>query len=162
MDDTFADIKADIEPVKDRGEMPSSMEPLLLSESFRHRTALSDLVLELVSASAGFRRSLPSGVMAPLANLVRAMNCYYSNLIEGHATHPVDIEKALAGEYSHDPKKRDLHEARAQITVQRWIDGGHLRGRATAVAGIRDLHLRFSELLPDELLVVRGLPFSVH
>lgn len=154
MNDARADIKADIEPVKDRGEMPSSMEPLLLSESSRHRKALSDLALELVSASAGFRRSLPSGVMAPLADLVRAMNCYYSNLIEGHATHPVDIEKALAGEYSHDPKKRDLqYEARAHITVQRWIDEGHLRGKATTVAGIRDLHLRFSELLPDELLV---------
>jgi Fic family protein len=153
MDDARADIEADIEPVKDRGESPSSMEPLLLSESSRHRKALSDLSLELVSASAGFRRSLPSGVRAPLADLVRAMNCYYSNLIEGHATHPVDVEKALAGEYSHDPKKRDLqYEARAHITVQRWIDEGHLRGKATTVAGIRDLHLRFSELLPDELL----------
>ena len=154
MDDDRADIKADIDAVKDRGENLSSMEPLLLSESSRHRKALGDLALELISASAGFRRSLPLGVMAPLADLVRAMNCYYSNLIEGHATHPVDIEKALAGKYSHDPKKRDLqYEARAHITVQRWIDEGHLRGNATTVAGIRDLHLRFSELLPDGLLV---------
>jgi hypothetical protein len=30
-----------------------------------------------------------------LANLVRSMNCYYSKLIEGHDTHPVDIERAL-------------------------------------------------------------------
>lgn len=150
-----ADIKADIVPVMDRGESSTLMEPLLLSENSRHRKPLSDLGLELVSASSGFRRSLPPGVMAPLADLVRAMNCYYSNLIEGHATHPVDIERALAGEYSHDPKKRDLqHEARAHITVQRWIDDGHLRGHATTVAGIRELHLRFSELLPPELLVV--------
>ncbi len=154
MDEVNADIKADIEPVRDRGEPSSSMEPLLLSESSKHSKGLSDLALELVSASAGFRRSLPSGVMAPLADLVRAMNCYYSNLIEGHATHPVDIEKALAGEYSHDPKKRDLqYEARAHITVQRWIDEWHFRGKATTVEGIRELHLRFSELLPDELLV---------
>lgn len=129
MDDTRADIKADVWPVRDRGERLSSMEPLLLSESSRHREALSDLVLELVSASAGFRRSLPSGVVAPLADLVRAMNCYYSNLIEGHATHPVDIEKALAGEYSHDPKKRDLQfEARAHITVQ----AGSMKGICAA------------------------------
>ena len=154
MGENEADIKADILAVTDRGETPSAMEPLVLSENSRHRKDLSDLALELVSASAGFRRSLPPGVMAPLADLVRAMNCYYSNLIEGHATHPVDIEKALAGEYSHDPKKRDLqYEAKAHITVQRWIDHGHLRGRATTVAGVRELHLRFSELLPDELLV---------
>lgn len=82
------------------------MEPLLLSESSRHRKGLSDLAIELVSASAGFRRRLPPGVMAPLADLVRAMNCYYSNLIEGHATHPVDIE-TLAGDYAQDPNKQE-------------------------------------------------------
>ena len=148
-------MKEDITPVEDRHETPQSMEPLVLSEGSRHRAALSDLAVELAGASAGFRRSLPSGVITPLADLVRAMNCYYSNLIEGHATHPVDIERALAGEYSQDPKKRELqHEAKAHITVQRWIDDGHFRGRATTVAGIRELHLRFSELLPDELLVV--------
>ncbi len=149
-----ADIEADIQPGTDRGEAPSAMEPLLLSENARHRGALGDLALELASASAGFRRSLPTGVMRRLADLVRALNCYYSNLIEGHATHPVDIEKALAGEYSSDPRNRDLqYEAKAHITVQRWIDDGHLRARATTAAGLRELHLRFSELLPAEMLV---------
>ena len=149
------DIKEDISPVEDRHETPQAMEPLVLSDGSRHRARLSDLAVELAGASAGFRRSLPPGVITPLADLVRAMNCYYSNLIEGHATHPVDIERALVGEYSQDPKKRELqHEAKAHITVQRWIDDGHLRSRATTAAGIRELHLRFSELLPDELLVV--------
>jgi Fic family protein len=154
MADKDADIEADIHPAVDRGETLSSMEPLLLSDNSRHRKTLSDLALELAIASAGFRRSLPPGIMARLADLVRAMNCYYSNLIEGNATHPVDIEKALAGEYSHDPKKRDLqYEAKAHITVQRWIDDGHLGGRATTAAGVCELHQRFSELLPDELLI---------
>jgi len=155
MADKDQDIQADISQVIDRGETPSVMEPLLLSETARRKRALHDLALELVSASAGFRRSLPPGLRTPLADLVRAMNCYYSNLIEGHATHPVDIEKALAGEYSHDPRKRDLqHEAKAHIAVQRWIDDGYLAGRAMTAEGLRELHLRFSELLPDELLVV--------
>src|ERR1039457_7716614 len=101
-------MKEDIKAVKDRHEAPPSMEPLVLSDGSRHRARLSDLVVELAGASAGFRRSLPPGVITPLADLVRAMNCYYSNLIEGHATHPVDIAKALAGEYSQDPKKREL------------------------------------------------------
>ena len=155
MDDHRADIEADIKLAEDRHETSHMMEPLVLSEGSRHRARLSDLAVELAGASAGFRRSLPPGVITPLADLVRAMNCYYSNLIEGHATHPVDVERALAGEYSHDPKKRELqHEAKAHITVQRWIDDGHLRGGATTAAGIREVHLRFSELLPDELLVV--------
>jgi hypothetical protein len=42
------------------------------------------------------------------------MNCYYSNLIEGHDTHPVDIERALKNDYSKDARKRDLQlEARS-------------------------------------------------
>ena len=63
------------------------------------------------------------------------MNCYYSNLIEGHNTHPVDIERALAGDYSTDPEKRDLQlEAKAHIAVQKWIDEGGM-GDAPNVAG---------------------------
>jgi hypothetical protein len=36
------------------------------------------------------------------------MNCYDSNLIEGHDTHPIDIERALKNDYSKDARKRDL------------------------------------------------------
>jgi hypothetical protein len=38
------------------------------------------------------------------------------NLIEGHDTHPIDIERALKKDYSKDPYKRDLqHEAQAHV-----------------------------------------------
>ncbi len=103
--------------------------------------------------AAGFRRSLPEGVLAALADLVRAMNCYYSNLIEGHNTHPVDIERALKNDYSAEPEKRNLQrEARAHIAVQQWIDGGGLRGRAATTGGLIEVHRCFGELLPEELL----------
>jgi hypothetical protein len=103
------------------------MEPLVLGEGSRHRGELTDLALDLAQRSAGFRRSPPASLLASLATLVRAMNCYYSNLIEGHDTHPVDIERALRGDYSRDAKKRDLQlEARAHIGVQKWIDEGAL------------------------------------
>ena len=90
-----ADIEADIKAAEDRGELVSLMEPLLIGETSRHRGALTELAFELAQKSAGFRRSLPESLLASLADLVRAMNCYYSNLIEGHDTHPVDIERAL-------------------------------------------------------------------
>jgi len=39
----------------------------------------------------------------------------------GHDTHPIDIERALNGEYSKDTRKRDLQlEAKAHVAVQRW------------------------------------------
>ncbi|MCP4385834.1 MAG: Fic family protein [Hyphomicrobiales bacterium] len=131
------------------------MEPMLVGESSRMRGELNDLAVELASRAAGFRHSLPDGVLTALADLVRAMNCYYSNLIEGHDTHPVDIERALRDDYSADPEKRNLQlEAKAHITVQQWIDDGGLTGRATTTDGIRQVHYRFCELLPDELLWV--------
>src|SRR5688500_4001439 len=92
----------------DRGESVSLMEPLLLHEGSRHRAELTDLAIELAQKSAGFRRSLPERLMTSLAELVRAMNCYYSNLIEGHDTHPIEIEQAIKGDYSNDARKRDL------------------------------------------------------
>jgi Fic family protein len=83
------------------------------------------------------------------------MNCYYSNLIEGHDTHPIDIERALKNDYSKDAHKRDLQfEAKAHIAVQEWIDRGGLKGRAVTSDGIRETHRRFCELLPEDLLWV--------
>ena len=150
-----ADLKTDIKSVQDRGESIGLMEPLLISETSRHRAALTDLALELAQKSAGFRRSLPPGLTASLASLVRAMNCYYSNLIEGHDTHPIDIERALKGDYSKDARQRNLQlEAKAHIAVQEWIDGGALQGNAVSTNAIREIHRRFCELLPEDLLWV--------
>ncbi len=131
------------------------MEPLLLSEGSPHRPALNDTAVELAATSAGFRRSLPAGVVKALADLVRAMNCYYSNLIEGHDTHPVDIERAMKNDYSADARKRNLQlEAKAHVSVQSWIDGRGVTGRAVAADAICEIHRRFGELLPEELLKV--------
>lgn len=137
--------------VADRGESISMMEPMLIGDSSRHRPGMTDLALELAQRSSGFRRSLPESLLAALADLVRAMNCYYSNLIEGHDTHPVEIERALRGDYSKDVRKRNLQmEAQAHIAVQQWIDGGGLKGRAVLADSICEIHRRFYEALPDE------------
>ena len=137
----------------DRGESVALMEPLVVGEGSPHRTGLTDLAVELAGKAAGFRRSLPAGVLAALADIVRSMNCYYSNLIEGHDTHPVDIERALRDDYSADPGKRNLQlEARAHIAVQAWIDRGGLADRAATRDGLVDIHRRFCEMVPDDLL----------
>src|SRR5689334_12636662 len=118
---THPDNEAAGQPV-DRGESVAMLEPLTIGESARRRWSLNDLALDLAQKAAGFRRSLPPSLLGSLATLVRAMNCYYSNLIEGHDTHPVDIERALKQDFSHDARQRDLQmEARAHIAVQRWI-----------------------------------------
>jgi Fic family protein len=164
MSDSEADkISANSATPPDRSEPLGLMEPLVISHGARQRPALGDLAIELATAAAGFRRSLPDGIVRALADLVRAMNCYYSNLIEGHDTHPIDIERALRKDYSADPEKRNLQlEAEAHIAVQKWIDEGGLTGRACTANGIREIHRRFCELLPDELLYVEHPTTKEH
>ena len=141
--------------LRDDKETIGLFEPLMVSEDSPHRGELNDLALDLAARAAAFRSSLPDQVAAALATLIRSMNCYYSNLIEGHNTHPIDIERALYGNYSADPEKRDLQlEARAHIAVQKWIDDGRLTESPTSPAMIKEIHRQFCELLPEDLLYV--------
>jgi Fic family protein len=143
------------EAARDDGETIGLLEPLMVSEGSPKRSELSDLALDLATTSARFSSGLPESIADALAGLIRSTNCYYSNLIEGHNTHPIDIERALNDDYSVDPKKRDLQlEAKAHITVQKWIDGDGLGGRPTEPDMIREMHRRFCELLPSDLLFV--------
>src|SRR3954468_11579816 len=85
--------------------------------------AVADLVAELSASSAKLGRSLHPLTAANLAQLVRIMNTYYSNLIEGHDTRPRDIERALAGRLDRDETRRNLQlEAAAHVRVQTEID----------------------------------------
>jgi Fic family protein len=74
-------------------ETPARIEPARLEEP---PEAVADLVAELASQSAALGQALHPGTASNLAGLVRVMNTYYSNLIEGHNTRPRDIERALA------------------------------------------------------------------
>ena len=105
---------------------------------------------------------LHPAVRQEVAELVRSMNCYYSNLIEGHNTHPRDIDRALAADYATDPHRRDLQlEARAHIEVQRLIDAPDLHPRPAATrAFIEWTHREFCARLPQSLLVAEN-PASV-
>lgn len=143
--------------LRDDNERIARFEPLTIEDGSRHRSELNDIALELAEKSSGFRKSLPPVTASALSELVRAMNCYYSNLIEGHNTHPIDIERAMNGDYSENEEKRSLQlEAFAHIEVQKWIDEGGLIGRPTSSENLREIHKRFCELLPPELLVVEN------
>ncbi len=105
---------------------------------------------------AGFTGRLAPQVRIAIGGLVRSMNCYYSNLIEGHDTHPHDIERALAADYSTRPAKRALQlEARAHIEVQQMIDGGLTPAVSPlSLEYILWTHREFCSRLPPELLSV--------
>jgi len=128
----------------------SLMEPLMPDDA-QHR--LENLAFDLVAKSQGLASTLHGEVARSVGDLVRSMNCYYSNLIEGHNTHPANIEKALRDDYSSDPEVRDLQlEARAHIEVQRLIDEGQTPSPALTAAFAKWAHNEFCKRLPDELL----------
>ena len=81
------------------------MEPLLpKGQSIR----LSELTCEILKASGRLTGQVHSAfVLKRVADLVREMNCYYSNLIEGHKTIPRDIERAMKRDFSHDQTMLD-------------------------------------------------------
>lgn len=128
----------------------SLMEPTFPE---RDNRPLEDLAVTLVEKAHQFASVIKPAVAIELGYLVRSMNCYYSNLIEGHDTHPRDIERALNTDYSNDPIKRNLQvEAKAHIQLQQKIDLEPLTPDVTSPQFIRWLHYEFCSQLPDELL----------
>lgn len=117
---------------------------------------IEDTVIDLIEAASAFGSRLHPIMRASLGDLVRSMNCYYSNLIEGHHTHPVDIDRALAGDYAQEPEQRNLQrEARAHIEVQAMIDRGEMPYPILSVDAVRWMHREFCSRLPEELLVAK-------
>ena len=83
----------------------SAIEPLFPQQRRADLSALSAELLQKIGRLSGQVHS--PVVRGKLAVLLRWMNCYYSNLIEGHKTAPRAIEQALKADYSKDPVKRD-------------------------------------------------------
>jgi Fic family protein len=134
-------------------ETPSLMEPMLPEEG---RRELEDLATDLVGKASSLAASLCPEVRDSIGDLVRSMNCYYSNLIEGHNTHPRDIDRAMKADYSADIKKRELQlEARAHIEVQRMLDLEEITA-PTSPDFLCRIHREFCTRLPDELLWVEN------
>jgi len=119
---------------------------------------LPDLVADLSARAEGLGRALHPKTAAHLADLVRLMNTYYSNLIEGHNTRPRDIERALAG--ARDDDQRDLQqEAVAHYRVQQRIDHDAAAGTLADPAGpdfIRGLHRDFYAGASQATLTMSG------
>jgi len=131
-------------------ETPTLMEPMLPEEGNRQ---LEDLAVDLLAKASGLASQLKSEIKSSIGNLVLSMNCYYSNLIEGHNTHPRDIDRALASDFSNSPEKRALQlEARAHIEVQRLIDEEGNSADIVSPEYICRIHREFCRRLPEELL----------
>jgi len=131
---------------------PNQMEPMTVSGDQRE---LNDLAIEVIRQSAALSKCIHPLSQLPIVSLVRTMNCYYSNLIEGHNTHPIDIDRALQNDYSQDPAKRALqHESKAHITTQIAIEERLCLEPdldITSIEFLQWIHKTFYEQMPGEL-----------
>jgi Fic family protein len=138
-------------------ESPSRIEPCLFETL---PVAITDRIASLTAAAERLGHRLHPETTANLADLVRVMNCYYSNLIEGHNTKPRDIERALANDLDGEEMRRNLQvEARAHIHVQRMIDRRYAKGTLPEPASLdflRELHRAFYDEAPEAMLVIES------
>ncbi len=133
------------------------MEPLFPEDS---SGALETLALELIHKAAKLSGSINPVTRAAIADFLRPMNSYYSNLIEGHDTHPIDIDRALKNNFSDNKIKRDLQlEAHAHINVHRKISeefNGGTNKIPSSIAYLKEIHKDFYVHLPEDFKLVKS------
>ena len=120
---------------------PVQMEPLVIDSSRPVHNSLITIALELSEASAHLEAALVPSTARSISALVENMNCYYSNLIEGHKILPIDIEEAL----------RSHCLALAHVEADRWAKQQHLN-KSNLQAFLLDVHRMFCEHLPEDML----------
>lgn len=131
----------------------SQMEPLLISHERPGYRGLLGLASELLEASGRLDAAIVPATARSLADLVVGMNCYYSNLIEGHHISPAEIERALLAPAS-EQRQQDLPTlAVAHIAADRWAQS-HSILKVGIQPFIMEVHRVFFEKLPPEMRVL--------
>jgi len=144
-------------------DQPADMEPLLPED---RDGQLAQLGFELIRRAERLRGTLHPITRRAVAGLVRSMNSYYSNLIEGHRTTPRDIDAALKHKFASDPKRRALQQLHlAHLETQDWMEAAIDHPSATQICStefLRQLHCEFYQRLPATLRYVEGHDGKKH
>ena len=136
---------------------PVAMEPMM---PVAKRGRLAELAFEILQESGRLSGMVRSPwVFREVARLLRGMNCYYSNLIEGHRTSPRDIEKAMARDFSEHSEERSnqlLAFAHMEVEweLEKLIETGGVDVYSSEF--VCDIHRRFYERLPEEFRTARN------
>lgn len=126
-------------------------EPLLPTLPHPDLEALAE---EVCRRAFELKRLVHPVTEARLAKLLRSVNSYYSNRIEGQQTHPKDIERALRKSFSKEPAKARLQRlAIAHIRTQEAMEIQLAQTPGLPVFGadfLASLHRGFYGRLPKE------------
>jgi len=134
---------------------PRQMEPMIP----KYTKSLVDLALEVLRADAELAGKLSFDTRQATVNLLRHINSYYSNRIEGEHTSPIDIERAVKNEFSSDESKKRLQILNlAHIQTQQAIDEKLDSNSSTNVSSpefIKWIHRTFYSNIPEIFLEIR-------
>lgn len=128
---------------------PHQFEPLLPQQ---RQDELRQRARSVVEQSLKLIGCAHPATIASLRELVRAMNSYYSNRIEGHSTHPMNIERALRQDFSGEPAVARLQRlAVAHIEAERELEQRVAAGEPALTSGfLRRAHAALYGRLPVE------------
>jgi len=137
---------------------PHQFEPLLPTLSHPGLEALAD---EVCRRGFELKRLVHPVAEARIATLLRSVNSYYSNRIEGQQTHPRDIERALKKRFSKEPQKARLQRlAVAHIAAQEDMEKWLTEAPEQPVFGqdfLANLHRSFySRLTKEDRIIEQG------
>lgn len=131
---------------------PSQMEPLLPAE---HTLGpLLERSHDLIRQADRLAGWCPAGALPELRVLLRSMNSYYSNRIEGQHTLPIEIEQALRSDYSTDQEKaRRQRLALAHMATEAQLErlgSQWTTDQIWSAQTVRDIHQDLFARLPQE------------
>lgn len=131
----------------------AEMTPLLPSPD----QELEEMALEVVKGSSRLVGRLPEETAGEIRAMLRNVNSYYSNLIEGAYTKLKDIERAVNDDFDEDEKKRKLqilHKAHVQTqSDMEWKLLDMADGDISTPETIALLHKKLFTGVPEEFLI---------
>ena len=143
-------------------DSPHQFEPLLPQV---RKEDLYAQAARIVQAGLSLTSAAHPTARAAVRELVRSMNSYYSNRIEGQGTHPLNIEKALHHDFSQRPDVAKLQRiAIAHIEAERELEDRVIAGESALtsdflIAAHTALYSRLSEVdrtVDDGHIVIPG------
>ncbi len=140
----------------------SDMEPLLPETD----AELASLTIALIRSAERLGTAIHPVTRKSVAGLVRSMNSYYSNLIEGHRTTPRDIDAALTKRFSKNLAQRSLQILHlAHMEVQADMEARIQKMPASDICSAEFLcwlHETFYRRLPEDLQKVEDEKAKFH
>ena len=117
-----------------------------------------DKLVELYRADAALNETIPESIRSSTEWLLRLVNCFYSNRIEGNSTHPKDLLRTQ--EKDHDGNETENNDSivellahlEAQIKARK---SGVDKSSVVTQRFVKDLHKSFYSGLPNSCLTVK-------